>query len=70
MRCYKARRREREQAHFYRVYMAAGMRLVVNAFAGVKLPDYDELTGQTKKDNRSGEQIATDVIKNAGLEVI
>ena len=71
MSCFRARWQEHEHDAVFRLYMAKGMQLCVKAVACAQLPDYEELIGmETYRDNRSGEEIAAEVIKNAGLEVV
>lgn len=50
--------------------MAKGMQIAVKAFAGIEMTSYEDLIGMnTYRETRSGEEIAAEVIKNAGLEV-
>ena len=69
MRCYRAKWAEREKDLVFRLYMAKGMQIAAKAFAGVEMTDFDELIGLKAHDGRSGEEIAAEVIKKAGLKV-
>ena len=59
-----------EENAVYRLYMTAAARCVVSAWGDVKMPDYAELINLKEPDNRTGDEIAAEVIKNAGLEVV
>ena len=69
MRCYRAKWEEKEKDLIFRLYVAKGVQIAANSFAGVEMTDFGELIGLKDHDDRSGEEIAAEVIKNAGLKV-
>ena len=69
MRTYRAKWERYQHEAAYRLYMAKGMQIMTEAVAGCKMPDYAEIIGIREPDNRTGDEIAADIIKRAGLEV-
>lgn len=59
----------------YRMYTAECMRIITEntakyAGGGIITAKYSDIVNPKQKDARSGEQIASDVIKKAGLKVV
>ena len=69
MRYYKAQEEQYAHDAVFRLYMARAMQIVVKSWTGISMTDYSELIGVTEPDNRSGDEIAADIIARAGLEV-
>ena len=70
MHCFRSKWKQHEHNAVFRLYIAKGMQIAVKAFAGIEMTGYEDLIGmETYHDTRSAEEIAADVIKNAGLEV-
>lgn len=69
MRYYKSQEEQYAHDAVFRLYMARGMQIAVKAFTGISMTDYSELIGVTEPDNRTGDEIAADIISRAGLEV-
>ena len=69
MRCYRAKWVEKEKDLIFRLYVAKGVQITASSFAGVEMTDFGELIGLKDHDDRSVEEIAAEVIKNAGLKV-
>ena len=50
--------------------MAHGMRACVKGLMGYDMASYESIIELKPKDNRSGEEIAVDVARNAGLVLV
>jgi hypothetical protein len=68
--CIAAFNAKQDELNF-RIYMSDAAAALVNMFSsGGKLPRYWELLHPEKKDNRTGEEIAMDIITRHGLKVV
>ena len=73
MRYYRAKEAENAQTAAYRFYIGNGIQIISEntglMVGGRKLRDYSEFMGLKPVDNRSGDEIAADIINRAGLGV-
>lgn len=64
---YRAKERENDHEAAYRLYTAKAQEIIVKSVAGVAMTDFAELIELKPVDNRTGDEIAADVMKRAGL---
>ena len=65
MRYVNARLEEERREEAYRIYVTKSLQLIPQNKCLTK--DYEDFINPKKIDNRSGEEIATDIIKRANL---
>ena len=73
MRYFRAKEAQYTQDAAYRFYVGNGIQIISEntgrMVGGRQLKDYSEFMGLKPVDNRSGDEIAADIIKRAGLGV-
>lgn len=74
MRYFRAKETEDMQSAAFRLYVGTGVQYLVEntaAFVGNTrvLTDFVSFIGLKKPDNRTGDEIAEDIIRRAGLKV-
>lgn len=67
MRYFRAKERDYIHDAAYRLYMTKAMQLTVEAVGGVHMTDFSVLIEPKPVDNRSGDEVAADIIARAGL---
>ena len=74
MRYFKAREERETQDAAFRMYVGTGIQFIVENTAefvgsGKGLRDYVEFIGLKEVDNRTGDEVAAEIIKRAGLRL-
>lgn len=69
MRYYRAKERENAENAAYRLYSAKTLQIIAETVGHVRIPDYAELIEIKPVDNRTGDEIAADIIARAGLTI-
>ena len=67
MRYYRSRERDDAENAAFRLYAAKKLHIIAETVGHIHLPDYAELIEMKPVDNRTGDEIAADIIKRAGL---
>ena len=75
MRYVKARYQSQQRDMAYRIYVAECLRMVTENTAKISNGSYtvakfEDILNPKQVENRTGEEIAADIIKRAGIEVI
>lgn len=69
--CCIAAYNSRQEQRNWQIYMSDAAAALINMFAkGEKMPRYWDIIHPEKRDQRSGEEIAMDIIKRHGLTVV
>lgn len=67
MRYFRAKERENDENAAFRLYVTKALELTVESVARVRMKDYAEVIKIKPVDNRTGDEIAADIMKRAGL---
>ena len=75
MRYVTTRYQSQQRDLIYRIYVANCLRIMTENTAkqsggNYMTAEYEDLIKPKKKDNRTGNEIAADVIRNAGIKVV
>ena len=75
MRYVTTRYQSQQRDLIYRIYVTNCLRIMTEntakqAGGNYMTAEYEDLIKPKKKDNRTGNEIATDVIRNAGIKVV
>lgn len=62
--------KERQENKAFQYYIAEGVRLLTKNTGQYLNKSYYDIVNQKEQDNRTGEEIAMDVIKKCGLKVV
>lgn len=70
MRYASARCNQYRRDAVYRIYVTECLRILAKYYGQGDISHYNDLITPAKSDNRTGDEIAADVISRAGLEVV